>query len=78
MPQRPLKRTAQSITGDIELDFGRYELRRPKSFGHAHHTYYQIACILAVLGKHQAVFEWLELLAVFSETSRPEESAWFQ
>ena len=32
----------------------------PKSFGHAHHTYYQIACILAVLGKHQAAFEWLE------------------
>ncbi len=60
MPQRPLKRTAQSLTGDIELDFGRYELRRPKSFGHADHTYYQIACILAVLGKHQAVFEWLE------------------
>jgi DNA-binding winged helix-turn-helix (wHTH) protein/tetratricopeptide (TPR) repeat protein len=32
----------------------------PKSFGHAHHTYYQIACILAVLGRHQAAFEWLE------------------
>jgi DNA-binding winged helix-turn-helix (wHTH) protein/tetratricopeptide (TPR) repeat protein len=32
----------------------------PKSFGHAHHTYYQIACILAVLGKHQVAFEWLE------------------
>ena len=32
----------------------------PKSFGHTHHTYYQIACILAVLGKRQAAFEWLE------------------
>lgn len=32
----------------------------PKSFGHAHHTYYQIACILAVLGRRQAAFEWLE------------------
>ena len=32
----------------------------PKSFGHAHHTYYQIACILAVLGRPQAAFEWLE------------------
>ncbi|HET7442345.1 MAG TPA: lysine decarboxylase transcriptional regulator CadC, partial [Terriglobales bacterium] len=32
----------------------------PKSFGHAHHTYYQIACILALLGKQQPAFEWLE------------------
>jgi DNA-binding winged helix-turn-helix (wHTH) protein/tetratricopeptide (TPR) repeat protein len=32
----------------------------PKSFGHAHHTYYQIACILSLLGKRQAAFEWLE------------------
>jgi DNA-binding winged helix-turn-helix (wHTH) protein/tetratricopeptide (TPR) repeat protein len=32
----------------------------PKSFGHAHHTYYQIACILALAGKHQQAFEWLE------------------
>ncbi len=32
----------------------------PKSFGHAHHTYYQIACILAVLQRPTAAFEWLE------------------
>ena len=32
----------------------------PKSFGHAHHTYYQIACILAVLRQPAAAFEWLE------------------
>jgi DNA-binding winged helix-turn-helix (wHTH) protein/tetratricopeptide (TPR) repeat protein len=32
----------------------------PKSFGHAHHTYYQIACLLAVLGRRAAAFEWLE------------------
>jgi DNA-binding winged helix-turn-helix (wHTH) protein/tetratricopeptide (TPR) repeat protein len=31
-----------------------------KSFGHAHHAYYQIACILAVLGRREAAFEWLE------------------
>jgi DNA-binding winged helix-turn-helix (wHTH) protein/tetratricopeptide (TPR) repeat protein len=31
-----------------------------KSFGHAHHTYYQIACILAVLERRGAAFEWLE------------------
>jgi len=32
----------------------------PKSFGHAHHSYYQIACILALLGRTKAAFEWLE------------------
>lgn len=32
----------------------------PKSFGHAHHNYYQIACILALLGRREAAFEWLE------------------
>jgi DNA-binding winged helix-turn-helix (wHTH) protein/tetratricopeptide (TPR) repeat protein len=32
----------------------------PKSFGHAHHTYYQIACILAALGRREVAFEWLE------------------
>lgn len=32
----------------------------PKSFGHAHHTYYQTACILAVLERPTAALEWLE------------------
>ena len=32
----------------------------PKSFGHAHHTYYQIASILALCGRLDTAFEWLE------------------
>src|SRR5712672_2452436 len=32
----------------------------PKSFGHAHHSYYQFACILALLGRREAALEWLE------------------
>ncbi len=32
----------------------------PRSFGHTHHSYYQIACILAILERRQAGFEWLE------------------
>ena len=32
----------------------------PKSFGHAHHTYHQIACTLALTGKRDTAFEWLE------------------
>jgi DNA-binding winged helix-turn-helix (wHTH) protein/tetratricopeptide (TPR) repeat protein len=32
----------------------------PKSFGHAHHTYHQIACTLALTGRRETAFEWLE------------------
>jgi Flp pilus assembly protein TadD len=32
----------------------------PKSFGHAHHSYYHFACILAVLERRRPAFEWLE------------------
>ena len=32
----------------------------PKTFGHAHHVYYQIACTLALSGQCQPAFEWLE------------------
>jgi len=32
----------------------------PKSFGHTHHSYYQFACILALLERREAAFEWLE------------------
>jgi DNA-binding winged helix-turn-helix (wHTH) protein/tetratricopeptide (TPR) repeat protein len=32
----------------------------PKSFGHAHHTYYQIARILSLLKRPEVALEWLE------------------
>jgi tetratricopeptide (TPR) repeat protein len=32
----------------------------PRSFGHAHHTHYQIACIFSVLKQPATAFEWLE------------------
>ena len=32
----------------------------PKSFGHAHHTYYQIAGTMALTGDRETAFEWLE------------------
>ncbi|HLJ77521.1 MAG TPA: winged helix-turn-helix domain-containing protein [Acidobacteriaceae bacterium] len=31
-----------------------------KSFGHAHHIYYQIACTFALLGRRDVAFDWLE------------------
>jgi hypothetical protein len=32
----------------------------PKSFGHAHHSYYQFACTFALLERREAAFEWPE------------------
>lgn len=32
----------------------------PLSFGHSHHTHYQIAGIYAVLGDKQSAMHWLE------------------
>jgi TolB-like protein/Tfp pilus assembly protein PilF len=66
LPEEPLIVSLQAVfyalTGKVELAFDcvTRACANPKSFGHAHHTYYQIACTLAVLGRHQAAFEWLE------------------
>jgi DNA-binding winged helix-turn-helix (wHTH) protein/tetratricopeptide (TPR) repeat protein len=51
-----------ALTGKSEraLDCLTRACANPKSFGHAHHTYYQVACILAVLGRSTEAFEWLE------------------
>jgi len=51
-----------ALTGKTEraLDCLTRACANPKSFGHAHHTYYQVACILAVLGRSTQAFEWLE------------------
>jgi tetratricopeptide (TPR) repeat protein len=32
----------------------------PRSFGHAHHTHYQVACVYAVLGQTDKAMAWLE------------------
>jgi DNA-binding winged helix-turn-helix (wHTH) protein/tetratricopeptide (TPR) repeat protein len=66
LPEEPLIISLQglffALTGDEEraLDCMSRATASPKSFGHAHHTYYQIACILAVVGRRQTAFEWLE------------------
>jgi DNA-binding winged helix-turn-helix (wHTH) protein/tetratricopeptide (TPR) repeat protein len=51
-----------ALTGRPEqaLDCMMRACASPKSFGHAHHTYYQIACILALLERRETAFEWLE------------------
>jgi len=42
------------------LDCVRRTLEFPRSFGHAHHTYYQVACVYAVLGQTDKAMAWLE------------------
>jgi len=42
------------------LECVRTALACAKSFGHTHHTYYQVACIYAVLGETSDAMAWLE------------------
>ena len=66
LPEEPLIISLQGVfyalTGrsDQALDCMIKACASPKSFGHAHHTYYQIACILALAGRREIAFEWLE------------------
>jgi tetratricopeptide (TPR) repeat protein len=45
---------------DRALECVRRALDCPRSFGHTHHTYYDIACIHAVLGETDTAMAWLE------------------
>jgi len=42
------------------LECVRKALESPRSFGHTHHTYYQIACVYAALGEIDKAMGWLE------------------
>jgi tetratricopeptide (TPR) repeat protein len=66
LPEEPLITSLQGVfyaltgKGKQALDCMAKACASPKSFGHAHHTYYQIACILALIGQRDTAFEWLE------------------
>jgi DNA-binding winged helix-turn-helix (wHTH) protein/tetratricopeptide (TPR) repeat protein len=66
LPEEPLIISLQglffALRGKKEqaLDYLAQACASPKSFGHAHHTYYQVAGILSVLKLHKTAFEWLE------------------
>jgi DNA-binding winged helix-turn-helix (wHTH) protein/Tfp pilus assembly protein PilF len=66
LPDDPLVTSLQGVFYALRGEAGRalecmtVACGSPKSFGHMHHTYYQIACILALTGKREAAFEWLE------------------
>ena len=66
LPEEPLIVSLQGVyfasTGlaGKALDCVTTACASPKSFGHAHHSYYQVACTLAMLERHEPAFEWLE------------------
>jgi DNA-binding winged helix-turn-helix (wHTH) protein/tetratricopeptide (TPR) repeat protein len=66
LPGEPLLTSLQGVLyaligkDEQALDCMARACASPKSFGHAHHTYYQIACILALTGQREPAFAWLE------------------
>ena len=66
LPDEPLITSLQGIlharrnqTG-LALECVRRALDLPRSFGHTHHSYYQIASVYAVLGETDKAMAWLE------------------
>lgn len=66
LPDEPLIVSLQGVlhalTGNREsaTDCVTRACSNPRSFGHAHHTYYQIASTLALTGQRETAFAWLE------------------
>ena len=66
LPSEPLIISLQGMLharrsqAELALQCVRSALDSPRSFGHTHHTYYQIACIHAVLSETDKAMAWLE------------------
>jgi DNA-binding winged helix-turn-helix (wHTH) protein/tetratricopeptide (TPR) repeat protein len=66
VPNEPLITSLQGVlhalmgNADLAIECVTRACSSPKSFGHSHHTYYQIACTLALTGRRETAFEWLE------------------
>ena len=66
LPDEPMYVSSQGILHarrgqiDAALECVRKALDSPRSFGHTHHTLYNIACIYAVLGDTDKAMAWLE------------------
>jgi eukaryotic-like serine/threonine-protein kinase len=65
-PDEPLMVSLQGMLharrgqASLALECVRRAQESPHSFGHTHHTYYQIACVYAVLGDTDKAMGWLE------------------
>ena len=51
---------AQRKETGAALERVRKAIELPLTFGHAHHTYYQVACVYAILGETEKAMAWLE------------------
>jgi tetratricopeptide (TPR) repeat protein len=66
LPEEPLITSLQGMLyarrnqSGLALECVRRALDLPRSFGHTHHTYYQIACVYAVLRDTHKAMAWLE------------------
>lgn len=66
LPDEPLMISLNGLLFALHQDTGpaldcvHRACESPRSFGHTHHTHYQIACTYAVLGQPGKAFEWLE------------------
>ena len=45
---------------EAALDCARRACESPRSFGHTHHTLYQVACIYSILGRNEQALAWLD------------------
>jgi tetratricopeptide (TPR) repeat protein len=65
-PEEPLfislEGMLRALQGEPEdaLDCARRACESPRSFGHTHHTLYQVACIYSILGRTDESLAWLE------------------
>jgi TolB-like protein len=66
LPEEPLMISLKGVLHALHQDSGaaldcvQRALESPRSFGHTHHTHYQIACTYAILGQPGKALEWLE------------------
>jgi tetratricopeptide (TPR) repeat protein len=66
LPEEPLMISLNGLLHALQQDSGaaldciHRACESPRSFGHTHHTHYQIACTYAVLGQPGKALEWLE------------------
>jgi serine/threonine protein kinase/Tfp pilus assembly protein PilF len=65
-PDEPLFTSLQgmlrALQGEDEdaLKYTRRACESPRSFGHTHHTLYQVACVYSILGRNEQALEWLD------------------
>jgi serine/threonine protein kinase/Tfp pilus assembly protein PilF len=51
---------AQRGQAEEALDCARRACQSPRSFGHDHHTFYQVACVYSILGQNEKAMAWMD------------------